>query len=778
MDNVFQHPEGLLTARNLVRLVISGLTPAMPDSLHHVLTFSDSHIQPFSTDTMRPPYHPSTTPPSHSTDESLLLEPQPHNTARLCHEQSTVMSAKKPASKKRESDAGEEPAKKRPRSKDAAKPKKTSKPKAKRKVPVCINLSFPPAIQHFPSTSFLIIIDLQAKYRLDDTIWMRILEFTPVQFLGKARLISKNIKTMVDEYTSIYINCRKENYGYDMPPPPFCLTERQYSNLLRGRGCLEPGCNDKNAARTHWSWAKRWCTKCWKSKIEREDRLIKSRADLLPRTIFVKLLQCIPVGMHDSFMKPHDYVDVDDSRPLTAPRLYKYYLTEEVDKIVQRYEDLTPPPFHADPNKTAAENAAALIHHQEELDGLVEKQSDFLATEKAKIDEHMAMVQRIEAAVAARREKLRAPNDAARNARKALFTRRAKEDLPHIPEDFVTSSTSFKAATRIFRNGGTERGWQKLKPKIEKEYAERLRTQAISPAQLDGAEDEMDIDSDQTTPPPSNIAKSVGTAKDAELNMHNMGRLPRMASVPSQLDSAEDEMDIDIDQTTPPPGNIAKSVGPAKDAELNIHNMGQLPRRASVLSQLDGAADDAEPLKDADFDDMFMAASASNSMRGCNVFTSQANYSLSKGMVDRKSSTPQTNSNLSKGPSHWTHNSSSQTNPNPSNRMNSRTHINNSPAHHNPSNATNDWNHINSSRSNVTSSNTMSNKESHVRQQKGKNLDRHNVVPRWPRALPPTSSLSLGPIFPGVIPATGAPPSHGFTGTHISISSLVHPYDQ
>jgi hypothetical protein len=119
-------------------------------------------------------------------------------------------------------------------------------------------------------------------------------------------------------------------------------------------------------------------------------------------------------------------------------------------------------------------------------------------------------------------------------------------------------------------------------------------------------------------------------------------------------------------QASPAPG-----AGPAKDAELNIHDMGQLPRMASVLSQLDGATDDAEPLKDADFDDMFMAASASNSMRGCNVFTSQANSSLSKGMVDRKSSTPQTNTNLSKGPSHWTHNSSSQTNPNPSNRMNS-----------------------------------------------------------------------------------------------------------
>ena len=326
---------------------------------------------------------------------------------------------------------------------------------------------------------------------------MRILEFAPPQFLGKARLICNEFKSMVDGFTSIYVNCRRENYGHDMPPPPLGLTERQYSNLLGSKGCLEPDCPDKGASRTHWSWAKRWCVKCWRSKIEREDRLIKNRADRMGnRTTFMKLLECIPVGMHDSFMKPHDYVDVEDNRPRGAPRLYKYYLKEEVEKVIERYDNLTPEPFRQDPTKTAEENTDALARYQDEMSKIDEKRTNWLATEKAKIDEHMALVQRIEAGVRQRRENHRTPYDNNRNARKELFTRRAKEDLPHIEEEFIKNSTAFKAATRVFRDGGTERGWQTLKPKIEKEWASRWRTkQGATPNRdsplTDGAADDF-----------------------------------------------------------------------------------------------------------------------------------------------------------------------------------------------------------------------------------------------------------------------------------------------
>src|SRR4051794_13209738 len=114
---------------------------------------------------------------------------------------------------------------------------------------------------------------------------MRILEFTPPSFLFKVKFVSKRFKYLVDNFESLYDHCRMENFGYDMPPTPPSITLKQYNNLLHGKkGCLSPGCNDKNTSRTHWSWLKRWCMTCWKNKIEREDRVIKNRTQDLSRT--------------------------------------------------------------------------------------------------------------------------------------------------------------------------------------------------------------------------------------------------------------------------------------------------------------------------------------------------------------------------------------------------------------------------------------------------------------------------------------------------------------
>lgn len=356
----------------------------------------------------------------------------------------TTSSTMKISNNKRKYDFHDKPSTKKQKTDKVAKPKKVKQPRVEKKDP--------------------------AKYKIDSAIWMRILEFTPPSFLGKARLISKDFKGFVDQFTSIYVNCRKENFGYDMPPPPAGLTERQYSNLLGSKGCLSPGCDDKNASRTHWSWAKRWCMKCWKSKIEREDRVIKSRTNQFGRTTLDKMLECIPVGMHDSFMKPHDIMDAVEPRGRNAPRLYKYYLTEDIDRIITDYEALTPAPYVEDPSHTAEQKATALANHQALMDGLEEKRTAFFAERKAKNDEHMDQVKKIESGIRLRREINSVPYDTNRKARKELFTKRAEEDIGHIPTEFVQKTKAFKAATRIFRDGGTERGWQTLKPKIVQEW--------------------------------------------------------------------------------------------------------------------------------------------------------------------------------------------------------------------------------------------------------------------------------------------------------------------
>jgi len=363
------------------------------------------------------------------------------------------------APKKRKGESDDKCIAKKPKTDKPAKVKR-AKAKAEKKEPVsrllCADLL---------ATNFV-----QAKHQVTQDIWMRIFEFTPPSFLSKARLVSKTWKTYVDNYNSIYVNCRKENFGYDMPPPPEGLTERQYSNLLGGKGCLEPGCNDKHASRTHWSWSKRWCWACWKSKIEREDRVIKSRGNQVGRTVLTKMLECIPVGMHDSFMKPHDYVDDVEVRPRGAPRLYKYYLTIDIDSIIAEYDALTPPAYVEDPTQTAAEKAAAQAAHQALMDGLEERRTAFFDAKKADNDKHMEQVRKIEAGIRMRRVGNREPYDVNRAARRELFTRRAKEELPEIDTEFVQNTKAYKAACRIFRDGGTERGWQTLKPKIVKEW--------------------------------------------------------------------------------------------------------------------------------------------------------------------------------------------------------------------------------------------------------------------------------------------------------------------
>jgi hypothetical protein len=336
-----------------------------------------------------------------------------------------------------------------------------------------------------------VLTALQAKYRIGQDLWMRILEFTPPSFLKKARVLNKEFKGWVDNFNSIYVNQRKENYGQDMPPAPNGLTDRQYNDLLGGKGCLEPGCTDKLASRTHWSWAQRWCWDCWKAKIEREDRVLKLNHTPHGRNLVAKLLECIPVGMHDSFLKPHDFIEDLESRPRGAPRLYRYYLKEDVQNIIDKYDVLTPAPFVEDSTQAPEERNRARAEWQEEMDKLDDKKTKFLEDGKKANDKHMETVQKIESLVKKRRDLVAQPYNNNRQARRELFTRRARADLPHIPTSFVESTKAYKAATRIFRDGGTERGWQTLKPKIEKEFEKSQATSTNSAI--------ADLDEEETT---------------------------------------------------------------------------------------------------------------------------------------------------------------------------------------------------------------------------------------------------------------------------------------
>ncbi|ESZ92195.1 hypothetical protein SBOR_7423 [Sclerotinia borealis F-4128] len=327
----------------------------------------------------------------------------------------------------------------------------------------------------------------RAKFNLPVVIWMRILEFCPPIFLRKARLINKEWKSWIEDYQSIHINCRRENFGYNMPESVPGLSAKQYVDLLGGKGCMEINCKNKDASRTHWAWKKRWCLKCWKGKIEREDRIQKQHQLEFLRPTMDRLLECIPVSMYDSFGKPHDYVDEaqPQANPTGTPRLYKYYLLSDVTGIIKEYEALTPDPYREDPTHDAQQKAAARQIWEEKMAKLDEDRNKFFEAKKAENEKLMQLVIQIEAAIRERRAKGRKPNDANRESRKSLFIEGAKRDIPDIPLDFVISAKAFKAAIRIFRDGGSERGWRTLMPKIVAEYQEKEKARQATNAASD-----------------------------------------------------------------------------------------------------------------------------------------------------------------------------------------------------------------------------------------------------------------------------------------------------
>ena len=101
-----------------------------------------------------------------------------------------------------------------------------------------------------------------AKIPID--VWGLVLPYCPMDFLFRARLISKDFEQTLS-YESTWRNNRIKNYGPETPGPPGGLSEMQYANLLVGQGCMS--CGDKKARKTYWVFLRRWCNKCLKEKV-------------------------------------------------------------------------------------------------------------------------------------------------------------------------------------------------------------------------------------------------------------------------------------------------------------------------------------------------------------------------------------------------------------------------------------------------------------------------------------------------------------------------------
>jgi hypothetical protein len=102
-----------------------------------------------------------------------------------------------------------------------------------------------------------------------EDIWIGILSVAEPKFLLEAKLISKRYRFLLKEYTTIWKDCRTNHYGSDMPDCPTGLAEKEYVELLAGRGCQSRKCSKTETQKVHWIFRGRLCTECLSEKTMR-----------------------------------------------------------------------------------------------------------------------------------------------------------------------------------------------------------------------------------------------------------------------------------------------------------------------------------------------------------------------------------------------------------------------------------------------------------------------------------------------------------------------------
>ncbi|KAL9122388.1 MAG: hypothetical protein Q9187_001054 [Circinaria calcarea] len=112
--------------------------------------------------------------------------------------------------------------------KNGGRPKTTSShARGRHRTPTCLRTSKPVAT------------------RIPLDVWRSIFAFCPLDFLIKARTVSKDFLLALG-YESTWREARMLNYGPEFPDPPAGLTEFQFADLLTGMGCQAKWCKNRS----------------------------------------------------------------------------------------------------------------------------------------------------------------------------------------------------------------------------------------------------------------------------------------------------------------------------------------------------------------------------------------------------------------------------------------------------------------------------------------------------------------------------------------------------
>lgn len=100
--------------------------------------------------------------------------------------------------------------------------------------------------------------------------WAQIFRRSDLKFLLQAQLVCKDFRDILSAQ-SMWRDARLYNYGAAIPGCPTGLNEKQYANLLVGRGCQVKPCTQKLTKKVYWAFMLRMCESCFKDSTQRQD---------------------------------------------------------------------------------------------------------------------------------------------------------------------------------------------------------------------------------------------------------------------------------------------------------------------------------------------------------------------------------------------------------------------------------------------------------------------------------------------------------------------------
>ena len=178
---------------------------------------------------------------------------------------------------------------------------------------------------------------LKNAEKVNVDVWRIIMKNSPLHFLLKMTTVSRQFRTVLKEENEIWYKSRTNQYGEDMPGPPFGMSEEQFAQLLDGQGCQNYHCPAENTEKVYWAFCLRLCQKCLVQKTMREEAIHRYR---FSDAITQSLLQLIQAAVVDSGKYSRVRLWNRDQEQWETTAAGPLYLTSDLDNIEGQFNAL------------------------------------------------------------------------------------------------------------------------------------------------------------------------------------------------------------------------------------------------------------------------------------------------------------------------------------------------------------------------------------------------------------------------------------------------------